>query len=744
MKMKFSISAAVLATSLLQPTFAAERPAKPNILIFMADDMGIGDTSAYLGARLMENTEPIEKTLRTPNIERFAQQAMLFTDAHAPASMCSSTRYSLLTGRFSHRAYLKHQGWLMHGPNRPMIQKDMPTLPGMLQKNGYHTKGIGKYHVGIDFDNGDGDPASNYYFHDVDFTKPLLDGPTHHGFDEYYGVPGNTEDPLDNEPRVMIVNDGYSFTDRSKMTFTGMNKREGKILAAPEWDLKKLGQLYLDEAERFIEGQSNNKDEPFFLYYVPNANHNQRNPEGLFSVPDKVAGAKVKGASRYTDGGVADERADMVLENDIVWGKLIAKLENSNDPRWPGHKLIENTLIIFTSDNGPNLSSAANNVRVQESGGLRGKKAKIWEGGHRVPFLLYWKGRFESGINRNVFSHTDLYATLANIVGHTLSPNEARDSHDALDYWTGDASGEDLRPRVFFCNLGSPYLNDVLAIREGSKKLLINGGLAKPSMKAGSRGGLDYAMFYDLNENPYEDGDFMSGAPSSEAIEMGERLLEIHNRGHARDLKLKDSQALVIDDGWHNVRNDITGAVGFEFRMNENREATHLGMWDDHTKDTGARPPRNVPTEHDRDQPSLGGGNKSGIVSPHIIRLYELNESGEAKVIASINVSPKNAGDLEGEFRYATLGKPVFLKKGNRYLLTMSSKAGDGDSFHDPTSFDGLSPLVSGSIDVLRSVLVRDNAVDKRGAIPGFSDMAEEYSKYRLPVGPTLKFKNEG
>ena len=85
---------------------------------------------------------------------------------------------------------------------------------------------------------------------------------------------------------------------------------------------------------------------------------------------------------------VADERADMVFENDVVWGKLIAKLESANDPRWPGHKLIENTLIIFTSDNGPNLSAAKNNVRVQESGGLRGKKAKIWEGGHRVPFLI--------------------------------------------------------------------------------------------------------------------------------------------------------------------------------------------------------------------------------------------------------------------------------------------------------------------------------------------------------------------
>ena len=175
---------------------AANRPAKPNIILMMADDMGLGDTSAYLGARLMENAPPVAKALRTPNLDAFSKQAMIFTDAHAPASMCSSTRYALLTGRFSHRSYLKNQGWLPHGPNRPMIQQAMATLPEMLQNNSYHTMIIGKYHVGIDFDNGTGNPAKDFYYHDVDFTKPLLDGPTHHGFDEYYGVPGNTEDPL--------------------------------------------------------------------------------------------------------------------------------------------------------------------------------------------------------------------------------------------------------------------------------------------------------------------------------------------------------------------------------------------------------------------------------------------------------------------------------------------------------------------------------------------------------------------
>ena len=148
-------AAATLAQESTTSDDGVNRPSKPNIIIMMADDMGIGDTSAYLGVRLSTNAPPIERTLRTPNLEQFARSGIVFTDGYAPASMCSATRYSLLTGRFAHRSYLKHQGWLPHGPNTPMIQREMTTLPEMLQANGYRTAGIGKYHVGISFDDGD-------------------------------------------------------------------------------------------------------------------------------------------------------------------------------------------------------------------------------------------------------------------------------------------------------------------------------------------------------------------------------------------------------------------------------------------------------------------------------------------------------------------------------------------------------------------------------------------------------------
>ena len=714
----------------------AERPSKPNIVIMMADDMGMGDTSAYLGKTLGPNARPIAKTLRTPHLEAFARNAMVFTDAYAPASMCSSTRYSLLTGRFAHRAYLKKQGWLPHGPNPPMIQRGCPTLPEMLRGNGYTTAGIGKYHVGIALQDSYGAIADEHDFSDVDFSKPFVDGPIHHGFDEYFGVTGNTEDPLDFEPRNYLRNGGWAFRDGSRMIRIGMGNRAGRVLAAPDWDLTRLGADYLQEAQAFLDRQSR-KRKPFFLYYVPNANHYQRHPGGDYAVPEHIAGHPVRGQSRYSDGTPAGPREDMILENDLAFGEILRALRDTDDPRWPGHKLIDNTLIIFTSDNGPNVGD---NLRTnQESGGLRSKKAKIWEGGIRVPFLAYWKARIEGGgINRQVCSLTDLYATLATLVGHALTPFEAHDSHDCLDWWLGAARGRDERPRVFFCHLGPPFSNDVLAIRKGADKVLVDGGLALPTARNGSRGASVPIAFYDLTANPYEDGEGIPESHAERAAELASELLRIHNRGHARDLRLEDEAALILDDGWHNLRNDLNGFVGFEFRLREDRAVTHLGLWDDHHKDAPARPARNVPTAFDRDHPGLDGGKRGVIRAPHTICLQEVLQSGLPRTLAELEMPAGNPGEWENEFRYLALPAPTCLKEGRVYRLTMSTSAGDGDHFRDPVAFDGLSPQIHPSVEIIRSVLVRGT---KASAIPGTGDMNASYSAHRLPVGPTLRFE---
>ena len=721
------------------------RPTKPNILLMMADDMGIGDTSAYLNVRLSPESPPITKTLRTPNLNRFTHSAIVFTDGYAPASMCSATRYSLLTGRLAHRSYLKYQGWLPHGPNTPMIQKGLTTLPEMLQANGYHTAGIGKYHVGMEFDNGQGKPAEDFFFDDVDFTKPILDGPTHHGFDEYYGVTGNTEDPLDTEPRILIRNDRFTFTDRSRMKLIGMKNHKGRILSAPDWDLSRLGPLYLEEAENFLTRQSHNT-QPFFLYYVPNANHFQRNPHGEYAVPDEIAGTTIKGESRYSDGSVANDRADMVLENDVVFGKLLEKLTTMNDPRWPGHKLIENTLVIFTSDNGPNVGD--NLGPNQESGELRGKKAKIWEGGIRVPLMVSWPAVLEGGkLNRSIVTLTDLYATLAHIIGHSLKPEEAQDSHNVFAYWVGQPDKQDTRPRVFFCHLGPPFLNDALAIRQGHNKLIVEGGLAMPWASGGSRGAARPIALYNLQHDLYETKPYVDASSTAIINELAATLLNIHNRGYARKISVTDGAPIIENPGWHNLRNDVTGEIGFAFQLRPRaggEMVTHLGMFDDHDGDKPVRAARSIPTDRERDQPSKGPltGKNHSIKSQHVIRLLVRSKNKQVE-LARCKMKPGTSDELIRSFRYMRLPEPVRLEQGLTYVLLMSTQAADGDHFRDPVSFDGLSPQINPHLMIQRSLLFRGGSSSGHIDVPAFEDLTNSYSRYRMPVGPTLRLAED-
>ena len=739
--------------ALFLPTLVAEdsqtgRPTKPNIIIMMADDMGIGDTSAYLGVSLNRTSPPIQRTLRTPNLERLRHSGTLFTDAYAPASMCSATRYSLLTGRFAHRSYLKHQGWLPHGPNVPMIQRELSTLPEMLQRNGYRTACIGKYHVGIAFADDEGKPAHDFYFHDVDFNKPLIDGPTHHGFDEFFGVPGNTEDPLDTEPRVFIRNNRFIEPDRSRLKHIGMKKRTGKILAAPDWELSQLGPTYLREVIAFIDRQAKRADQAFFLYYVPNANHFQRNPSGNYAVPDQLEGIAIKGQSRYSDESNAGDREDMVLENDVALGKLLAKLKTTEDPRWPGHKLIENTLLIFTSDNGPNTGD--NLGHNQESGGLRGKKAKLWEGGIRVPFLVSWPATFRPDkIERSIVTHTDLYATLASVVGHSLEPDEAQDSHDVLRYWNGTARVPDTRPRVFFCHLGPPFLNDALAIRQGSQKLIVEGGLTMPwapwSAK-GARGASIPTIFYDLKKDLYE-SESPTEPPHNESVkQLADTLLRIHNRGYARDIEMPPSPHLIHQPGWHNLRNDVTGSIGFEFQIRPDtspKQVTHLGIWVSVPADRPVRHARTVPLDHENDHPhaKLRKPKKRTLKASHQLRLLQRTSAGRIE-LGRVDVQAGQTGLAHESFLYFPLASPITLHSNTHYYLIMTSVAADGDPFHDPAAFDGLSPLVHPDIQIERSVFAGPDSSDKLGNLPAFEDLSDSYSRFRLPVGPTLRFES--
>ncbi len=256
-------------------------------------------------------------------------------------------------------------------------------------------------------------------------------------------------------------------------------------------------------------------------------------------------------------------------------------------------------------------------------------------------------------------------------------------------------------------------------------------------------------MPYNLTNNLYEDGDRFDEPAGDVARSLAASLLEIHNRGHARELNLPSGPQLIVHPGWHNLRNDVTGEIGFEFQLrsgSDKKLVTHLGMFDDHDKDAPVRAARSVAAEGKRDQPSTKPveSKKRQIAADHIVRLLRVESDGlqDGQIeIARCRVSPKEAGELHESFRYIRLNKPVRLQQNATYILLMSTEVADGDRFRDPVSFDGLSPLVHPDVVVRRSMLVRNGDVHRAMGLPAFEDLSNSYSRSRVPTGPTLLFQ---
>ena len=207
-------------------------------------------------------------------------------------------------------------------------------------------------------------------------------------------------------------------------------------------------------------------------------------------------------------------------------------------------------------------------------------------------------------------------------------------------------------------------------------------------------------------------------------------------------MNLKPGASLIQAEGWHNLRNDVTGEIGFEFTMTTKaKRITHLGLWDDHDRDQPIRPARAIPDQTQRDQPSLPDpkGKRRGLKTAHTVRLVAMNTTPPTE-IARVTVPEGTKAELDGAFRYVALPKPIALHAKQRYALLTTTTAGDGDHFKSPDAFDGLPPLVHPHINIVRSLLIRDGHLAQPQPIPAFSDLSPDHSRHRLPVGPTLKF----
>lgn len=442
-------------------TLVSAGDSKPNIILMMADDMGMGDTSAFQD--FTGNEDDVQ--LHTPEMERLARAGVRFTDAHTPSSRCSPTRYGLLTGRYPWRNRLKH--WVLFGAQGdPMIEADRPTLASMLRDQGYRTAIVGKWHVGLRYRRSDGKPAAGWQ--DADLSQPMHTTPIDHGFDyarftsRSHGTSG--PDPTFRPNRKGKKPKNASAKKPSQNT-TGPGHIHGRTVVAaigrgrqlstsgPDaYVLNKLGSRHSDHAIAFLDQhvrEPSTKTKPFFLYYPANSNH------GPYTPDRSIGGKRVAGAARTKSGQRVDARHDYIYENDVALGRMLDWLEETDDPRNPSKKLSDTTLVIFTSDNGAEKNSDV------ATGPFRSHKGSVYEGGHRVPFIVAWgAGGIGDGdsetpgkTNETPIGLQDLFATFAELIGTKLPvPRDGRkggeDSFSVLAAFRGQEIND--RPPLFF------------------------------------------------------------------------------------------------------------------------------------------------------------------------------------------------------------------------------------------------------------------------------------------------------
>jgi len=430
--MKLLVPAVVVVLLLGAGRAGAEVP--PNIIVFLADDMGMGDTSVYRD--WTGNGADVQ--LHTPQMERLARMGVRFTDAHSPHSRCTTSRYALMTGRYCWRTRLKH--WVLFGvQGDPLIERDRPTLASFLNAAGYRTGMVGKWHLGLQYRRSDGSPAEGW--DDADLTQPLADGPVDHGFDFFFGIsrshPTSGPDGQKRNGPEQAIGPGW-IRNREVIGATDNGKElDGSYV------LNEIGPRLHEAAMSFLR-ESVESEQPFFLYFASPANHLPHTP------CDEIAGVKVRGASRFVNGAATGStRLDFIHENDVQVGLLLEFLQGP-DPRRPGHRLIENTLFIFASDNG------AESKAKTATGPLRSNKGSTYEGGHRIPFFAAWPaggiGDGESATSgrtcERLLGLNDVFATVADILGRPLPDLDAgeKGAEDSISQLAA-LRGEPFEPR---------------------------------------------------------------------------------------------------------------------------------------------------------------------------------------------------------------------------------------------------------------------------------------------------------
>lgn len=399
---------------------------KPNIIYILTDDLGYGDLSCYGASRFL-----------TPHLDRLAAEGRMYTDAHAPSSVCTPSRYGIMTGRYCWRGELKKG--VLHGHDAPLIEQGRLTVPAYLRQNGYATACIGKWHLGL----GWADSGSASW--SADYNQPIQGGPCDVGFDYYFGISAS----LDMPPYCFIENDrtvGIPALPKDPLDFS-QSGRGGLMVQG--WQDEDVNPTLTRKALEFIRNQGkSDRQRPFFLYLPLTGPHTPWSPSEAF-----------RGRS-----GIGP-RADLIVEIDDTVGQLMRLLEELGQR--------DDTLIVFTSDNGPDPYQEEITVHGHEPAGqLRGQKADIWEGGHRVPFIASWPKRIPQGtVSDALICLTDLLATCSAIVQSDLPSDAGEDSFNLLPELLGQPLEQPVRESVILHSYEGMF-----AFRKGDWKYIRGAG----------------------------------------------------------------------------------------------------------------------------------------------------------------------------------------------------------------------------------------------------------------------------
>jgi arylsulfatase A len=495
---RFTLKTAVVLTAVLLcgALHAAEPMVRPNIVYVLCDDLGYGDLRCYNE----------QGKISTPHFDALARAGMKFTDAHSGSSVCTPTRYGILTGRYAWRSKL--QTHVLGGLSPRLIEPNRLTVAALLKEQGYHTACIGKWHLGLDWVKHPGkevtelgiEPLAQNW--NVDYSQPFANGPLSLGFDEYFGIAGS----LDMVPYTFLKQDRVTIVPTVEKAFPMMLGRgmatTRKGPAAESFEASEVLPTFTAKAIEYIASRAAaaKRGEPFFLY-VPYASPHTP------IVPTEAWQAK-SGLNPY---------ADFVMQQDDSLGQILKALDE--------HGLAENTLVIATSDNGcspqadfADLAKAGHHP----SGPLRGAKADIYEGGHRVPLLVRWPSKVKPGsTSEQTVCLTDLLATCSELLEKELPDDAGEDSMSMLPALLS-RDDKPLREATVHHSINGSF-----AIRQGKWKLIAcsdSGGWSAPRPGQKPEKPLPAVQLYDLEADLAERANLAEKRP--EIVEQLARLLE--------------------------------------------------------------------------------------------------------------------------------------------------------------------------------------------------------------------------